>query len=401
MHAEDPAYTSAPPRRGVKALARALGLVFMFLLTWLSLEVLLRAGFDALPQGTQGVIQHVRRVPWSDEHIIPVFPYETSREFQARIPPGLDDYPVHWGDAAFTFDTLRLWEGSAEGFRTQPPQWPMDLVAVGDSFAFCWTDFEDCWVEQLYARFGWHVMNLGIPGTGSMSHELVISSYAVPMEPKVVIWQWYGNDYKDDYDHARLRGEVGALAGPPPPVSDVPDYGPLADYSAVYRLLRDALDRPAEANASGEHFVTVNGREMLFNTRLDTHNLSYEMVQYGWGRTLAALDAAHAVTDGMGAELVILLVPAKEEVYATWSQDLIGSETLNYLIEGRRALLDECAARGWRCIDPTDAFTIAINDGQTVYNAFDFHLDASGNRIVADLLGNYLIAEGLLAPRTE
>lgn len=380
---------------------RGLALIFGVAVAWLMLEVLLRVSFDALPQNVQGVIQHVRRVPWSEEHIIPVFPYELSREFQARIAPGYQDYPVHWGDAEFTFDTMRLWDGSAEGFRTNPPTWPMDVVAVGDSFTFCWTDFEDCWVEQLHAQFGWHVMNLGIPGTGSLSHELVVSTYAVPLEPQVVVWQWYGNDYKDDYDLARIRGEVSELSGEPTYASAVADYGPLADYSAVYRLLRDALDRPVEAAESGEHTVSVNGREMLFNERQGSHNREYEMVQYGWERTLAALEAAHEVTGEMGAELVVLLIPTKEEVYATWSRDAIGDETLAYLVEGRQALLAECAARGWRCIDPTDALTEAATEGEQVYNAFDFHLNASGNRIVAERVGRYLIEEGLLDARTE
>lgn len=384
-----------------RVAVRALALVFGLALAWLLLEVLLRVSFDALPQNVQGVIQHVRRVPWDDEHIIPVFPYELSREFQARIAPGLQDYPVHWGDAEFTFDTRQLWEGSAEGFRTTPPEWPMDIVAVGDSFTFCWTDFEDCWVEQLHTQFGWHVMNLGIPGTGSLSHERVVSTYAVPLEPQVVVWQWYGNDYKDDYDLARLRGEVGELRGEPTYASPVADYGPLADYSAVYRLLRDALDSPVEARESGEHTVSVNGREMLLNERQGSHNLSYEMVQYGQGRTLAALENAHEVADDLGAELVILLIPTKEEVYATWSREVIGDETLAYLVAGRQALLDECEARGWRCLDPTDTFAQAVSDGQTVYNAFDFHLNASGNRIAAELLGRYLIAEGLLDARAE
>lgn len=402
MSLTEQTYTRARTTLIAQVFKRLLAVGFGLLMAWLMLEVLVRVAFDALPQGAQGVIQHVRRVPWDDEHIIPVFPYELSREFQARIPPDLRDYPVHWGDAKFTFDTLRLWDGSAEGFRTDPPQWPMDIVAVGDSFTFCWTAFEDCWVEQLHRQFGWHVMNLGIPGTGSMSHQLVIDTYAVPMEPRVVVWQWYGNDYMDDYDHARLRGEVEQLGGPPLTVDTVRDYGALAEYSAVYRLVRDWLDRPADAaEASGEHRRVVNGREVLFNERLDTHDLRYEAVQYGWDRTLQALEAAHATTASLGADLVIVLVPTKEEVYATWSVDALGEERIAMLARGRTALVEACAERGWRCIDPTETFMAAVAGGDTVYNGFDFHLDAAGNRIVARLVGEYLIAEGLLAPRED
>lgn len=395
----------APPSRPAtsplrRAAPRLLAILLGLLLGWLMLEVLLRAGFDALPRGAQSVIQHVRRVPWREEHIIPVFPWETSREYQARMPTNLTDYPVHWGDAQFTFDTISLWGGS-EGFRTNPPQWPVDLVAVGDSFTFCWTDFEDCWVEQLRQQFGWSVMNLGVPGTGSLSHQMIMGTYATPLNPQVVVWQWFGNDYGDDYDHARIRGEVEALSGPPALSDPVPDYGPLADYSAVYRLLRDWLDRRDEDAADSEAVIAVNGREVLFNKRLGSHDRRYESVRWGWERTLAALEGAHASAEDMGAELVVLLIPTKEEVYAAWSTDALGEDLIAYLVEGRAALLEQCAQRGWRCVDAADAFVAAVDAGQTVYNAFDFHLDATGNRLAAQLLGQYLIERGLLAAGTE
>jgi hypothetical protein len=44
----------------------------------------------------------------------------------------------------------------------------------------------------------------------------------------------------------------------------------------------------------------------------------------------------------------------------------------------------------------TPYFQDAVDAGQTVYNAFDFHLDASGNKIVSDVVANYLIENGLL-----
>lgn len=378
-------------------LKRLLAILFGLLIAWFMLEIFLRVGFDSLPRGTQGVIQHVRRVPWSDEHLIPIFPWETSWEYQARIPPNLNDYPVHWGDAQFTFDTISLWDG-AEGFRTNEPQWPVDLVAVGDSFTFCWTDFEDCWVEQLHQEFGWSVMNLGVPGTGSLSHQMVAGTYATPLEPRVVVWQWYGNDYKDDYDHARIRGEVEPLDGPPALSDAVPDYGPLADYSAVYRLLCDWLDRQDENAEENEHVSLINGREVLFNRRLGSHDLRYEMVQYGWDRTVEALDQSFAAMEGTGTEFVILLIPTKEEVYAQWSAEPLGQDMIDYLVRGRTEMLALCEDRGWRCLDTTDAFIEAVGKGQTVYNGFDFHLDATGNLIAAQLLGNYLIEQGILAP---
>lgn len=376
-------------------LARLFAVFFGLLFAWLLLEVLLRVGFDALPSSTQGVIQHVRRVPWNDAHLIPVTPFTGSREYHARIPPGLRDYKIHWGDAQFTFDSIDLWGGD-EGFRTNQPEWPMHIVAVGDSFTFCWTAFEDCWVERLHSDFGWHVMNLGVPGTGVWAHRNVLEAYAPPMEPAVVVMQWFGNDFKDDYDFARIRGEVDELAGPPAAPSD-PNYGKFAEYSAVYRLIRDwwyKRDHPQEGGLQ----PVIAGRKMFVSDSQFSHDLSYKSVAYGWEKTIRALDESHTIVeDQIGAKFVILLIPTKEETYARYLADTLDPAYLEMLTEGRKRLLDVCAEKGWRCLDMTETLQAAVDAGQTVYNAFDFHLDASGNKLVAETLGNYLIDNGLLA----
>jgi hypothetical protein len=378
-----------------------LATVWGVVLAWFLLEVFMRVGFDALPPETQAVIQHVRVVPWDDRHLIPVLPFTGSIEYHARIPPGLKNYKVHWGDTRFTFDTISLWD-RAEGFRTNEPEWPMDIVAVGDSFTFCWTDFDDCWVQQLNHDYGWHVMNLGVPGTGSVAHGNILRDYAPPMEPAVVVWQWFGNDYKDDYDFAVMRGDTDLLAVPEVTPEAVPDYGKLAEYSTVYRYLRDWIDKRINPPEDAKDLTpTINGREIAINDSQLSHDLSYESVAFGFEETNRALEDAHAVLAdaGHGTQLVIVLIPTKEEVFADYVTDYLDADYIAMLAEGRAALMDVCAEKGWRCVDMTENLIAAVNDGQTVYNAFDFHLDAAGNQIVADTLGAYLIAEGLLEPR--
>lgn len=376
-------------------LARLLAVLFGIALAWLLLEIGLRLAFDALPPDTQGVLQHVRRVPWDEEHMVPPFPYIGSYEHQARLAPGHQDYPVRWGDASFSFDTISLWELPV-GFRTHEPQWPVDLVAVGDSFTFCWTALEDCWVEKLGQEFGWSVMNLGIPGTGTLSHQSLLEPYAKPLEPQVVLWQWYGNDYKDDYDFDRIQDRVQPLPGPPE-IAPPPDHGRFAEYSAVYRLLRDwwyRRDRPAVENG----FVTqINGREMFFTDRLGEYDFAYENVQYGYDRALEALSQSRAyIQQEMNADMVIVLIPTKEELYADHLTDRLDASHIAKLREGRERLLATCEERNWRCLDLSPAFQEALSAETPLYHAFDFHLDASGNALLAQVLGDYLIAEGLL-----
>lgn len=397
-----PLQRQSPLRTVIKIALITLWTIFI---VWLLLEIFMRVGFDMLPPSTQAVVQHVRVVPWDEEHIIPVLPFEGSREYHARIPPGLTNYKVHWGNTRFTFSTISLW-GGAEGFRTNEPEWPMDVVAVGDSFTFCWTKFEDCWVQQLNTTFGWHVMNLGVPGTGSMAHRNIMATYVPPMEPAVVVWQWYGNDYKDDYDFAIIRGDMlEPLEVPPVQGEAMPDYGKLAEYSTVYRWARDWIEKklnpPEKDDSKVEFFPVINGREISVSGMLYSHDLTWESVQFGYDETIRAFEEGHTVLEnaGHGTELVIVLIPTKEEAFANYIADLLDADYLTMLTEGRLKLMQECDDHGWRCIDMTEAFRAAVDDGATVYNAYDFHLDAEGNRVLADVLGAYLIEEGILEPR--
>jgi hypothetical protein len=243
-------------------------------------------------------------------------------------------------------------------------------------------------------------MNFGVPGTGSMAHRNILGLYGPPMEPKIVLWQWYGNDYKDDYDFAVIRGEIEKPLSAPPPNEPPPDYGKLAEYSTVYVWLRDWIDQKDDASEDAKDLsANVNGRKIAVADSLYSHDFKYESVQYGWDETLRAFEESQAIVQDMNADMVIILVPTKEESYAKYLTGTLEPNYLDTLTSGRQRLVQTCEERGWRCIDMAPYFQEAIDAGQTVYNAYDFHLDASGNQIVSNVAANYLIENDLLEPR--
>ncbi len=93
----------------------------------------------------------------------------------------------------FTVTTETLW-GSRAAFRTRQElvDRHVDAVAVGDSFTFCFTDENDCWVQRLGQLTDRNIINLGITSTGSVSHQRVLASFGMPLKPPLVIWQWFG-----------------------------------------------------------------------------------------------------------------------------------------------------------------------------------------------------------------
>jgi hypothetical protein len=381
------------PRRWIR---RLIGLTFGLLLTWLMLEGLLRVGFDMLSPGTQGAIQNVRMLPWSDDTIAPVPPWISDIDYQNMAPPGLKDRPLYFSDGKFDITTISLFDGRV-GFRTNPPQWPVDIAAVGDSFTFCFNAFDDCWVQRLHNEYGWSTMDLGERGTGSLSHLQILKSFVTPLQPKVVIWQWYGNDANEDYGMAVMRGETPPLEVVPP-VKPPPDYGWLADYSAVYALLRDVLHH--DDSSSPIKTVRVNGQHLRVGDpyNIYANDLSRPANQYGWERMVEALTEANQIAaDQLNAPLVIVLMPTKDEIYADEVVSAVGQDYLDTVSEGRLRLDALCAERGWHCLDLTGPLQDEVHAGRKISYDIDHHITAYGNDVVARVVADYLVENGLLA----
>lgn len=401
----DPAPRTAR-RRTWRWLGRLAGILFGLLLAWLLLEIALRVAFDGLPAGMRGTIQNVRRVPWDSEPIAPQPPFIPDGTFQSIMPPNLNGTTMHFSDGTFPVSTIALWDERV-GFRSREPEWPVDVVVVGDSFSFCFTNFDDCYVERLRRDYGWHTVNLGQVATGSLAHREMLAAFGVHLQPQAVIWQWYGNDFNDDYGLGLLRGEYEPLDepdGPPPPR----DLGRLADYSAVYAVLRDQLytltDGPVEG--AGEH-VEVGEHRLLVadGYKHGAFDLDRPANARGWEMSAAALREAHDLVqptdDWAGAALVIVLVPTKEEVYAEYLGDAVSAEYLSIMREGRLRMRTLCAEMSWHCIDPIDRLRAEAARGELVYYELDLHLNAYGNEVLAEEIARYLAAHELLEPARD
>jgi hypothetical protein len=363
-------------------VGRLAGIAFGLVLAWLLLEVALRVEFDHLPYNVQGAIQYVRKVPWGKDRIVPEPPWTADKDYQTILKPDLKNYRVGHGESMFHIDSISLWG------------------VVGDSFTVCWTEKVACWVQHLHDDFGWSVMNLGLAGTGARSHLQVLKNFAIPLQPKVIVWQWYGNDANDDHNLGLLRGEYS-------PLNEVvsleakPDFGKLAHYSALYALLRDQWWTYTHGTPkSWGQYVEILGRNMLVGDEYNLRgfDLSLPGNELGWEQGVQALEEAENIAhDDMNAEMVIVLIPTKEEVYASDVTGVLGKEYLDRLQEGRLRMKALCKERNWRCLDMLDALQAEVNAGHHVYYAVDLHLDPHGNEVLADTVGHYLIDEGLLS----
>src|SRR5260221_1478620 len=119
MTASDQVRPKLQPLTLLRTIFLRLALILIGLaFGWLMLEIILRAGFDFLPPTLQGDIQSVQRVPWSDERIIPHIPWVFDNDFQLRLPPGMQNFPLHWCDSRFTLHTISECNGRRDAFDT-------------------------------------------------------------------------------------------------------------------------------------------------------------------------------------------------------------------------------------------------------------------------------------------
>lgn len=400
---EIPASTTKNPSRLVTVIGNLIVVLFSIVFTLLMIEVLMRVGFDLLPADIQGEIGHVRRVPWDETAIIPPVPFQSSRDYQAYLPPGLTDYPVRWRDARFRFSTRNLWDHPV-GLRVDEPLWPVDIMVFGDSFAFCWTNVEDCWAQQLQTVYQWHVINAGQPGSGPGGQLPLIRDVGLPLEPSLIVWQHYDNDLMDDYILDTIRDQVSGLSLPPGPDPVRMPRG-LAQYSAIAHLVDNRVDPPQKSNDFKHgQIVLIDGHEFIIVTDEyppGNNTEAYTGIAYGYEQNIAHYQQGiDLVAEQLGSPVVIVMIPYKELVYADKIGDALPAEILDRMQASRIAMLDVCEERGWYCLDALPGLKDAANSSEErVYYAGDFHLAPYGNVILARLVRNYLLENDLIASR--
>ncbi len=402
------AQSAAVLTRSERLFYRGLALAFVIFFVF---EVLSRALFSLFPAYIQSELQSVRLVPWLSSptmysgfpgavygYPFNAIPYNVDQITQFRLFPDLKDHLVLWGDSHFRVDTVRVWEGHIAGFRTTPIQYPLDVMTFGDNFTFCWTEYEDCWVTQLAARYGsW--FNAAVPGTGTSGQYGLIEQIVPPTKPRLVIWAWYADDFRDTYRHAIMRTNVQPFHYNVPIVSPSPRAeGAQAMFVSV-RLLSTLLGLNRDPNYQD---VQVNNRILRIRASERPHFASLEWAanRYGLYQACDLFDQARQfLRDTVGAELLIVLIPAKEEVFSKELSELLGEDYVEAIGTGRRALAEYLAAHGHRYIDALPALKAAVEGGESVYYDRNEYLDPSGNRVLVQLIADYLERENLLPPR--
>lgn len=377
-------------------------LLVMIIITTAILEI----GLRLIAPGLGGQIGVVARYITSGQPYAETWTqaWQENRDHYYTLKPNIND-ALQYGSptVSFRLTTHKLWDDGLPpdqgiGFRNPPVDYAVDGVVVGDSFGFCFNEIADCWVTLLAQNTGLNWVNLSQPVTGSISHAKMLADFGAPLEPPLVLWQFFGNDFNDDYGLLSWRGDIEPMSDDEDTASDSPATldAWLTRNSVTYALLEliatgrwsGMPDTERVFQPNYQAAVNAQGDVLQFGKLYERRalDMSRPANQFGLEQTRAALEQSQALVETWGGRMVVVIIPTREEVYETLTAPLMGEAALDKHRSARLAMLDLCESLALTCIDPTTQFQALAQQGTMLYYSDDMHLNAAGNRALADVI---------------
>ena len=160
--------------------------------------------------------------------------------------------------------------------------------------------------------------------------------------------QFFGNDFYDDYVLHVWRGDIESIESAPPEGCETESGTWLARNTVVGALMELMATGSWSGLPAGElayqprFSAPYPGGLLQFGKcyELTALDMSRPENGYGYQQTRQALEGAQATVEAWGGELVIVIVPTREEVYSEITGPMMGTEKLEVLESARIAMLD-------------------------------------------------------------
>lgn len=298
-----------------------------------------------------------------------------------KLKPDLDfDFPSE--GRKFPFRTVTYGLGDI-GFRDLGMQPPFPLVAVGGSFTVCDdVPAETCWVRALSHSLGVSGATLGVNGYSSLAAARMLERYGERLNPRLVLVELHPNDFRDNvlFDRwSRLGNDnfwdwLGRKRGRTPVVRW------LSRNSMIYRLY-DGLNRGAGRPI---YNFQERGLDMVF--RFDTWflNVVRQGDQHpGWPLTQRSLIQLRDLASNMGAEMMVILFPTKEQAYWDDAQKMAPPDISVAIDRPIELVSGFCKEQGIHCCDLRQPFRQAARGPTQIYHRISAHPNDAGNALTA------------------
>jgi lysophospholipase L1-like esterase len=277
------------------------------------------------------------------------------------------------------------------------------------------------------------VLALGAAGYSTDQELIWLETEGLRYEPNLVVLLFYANDiwYNAQPDYWRgskpfFVGRDGSLA-----LSNVPVPEPNLDDEedadgSVVGLLRGWAEKHSQLGRLAGLTLRGYPRVRAWAVRLGLAGLTPEMILDAEDQALVPAEftvfwdpltpeAAHALdlteqlldrmrqsVEGAGGRFAVFHVPFRGSVYTEESsirgQFGLSAEGPNALAVARW-LEEVCLRRELTCLEPLDQFMRAARslatDGERLYYQHDWHWNANGHRLAAEILAAHVLANGL------
>jgi lysophospholipase L1-like esterase len=453
----DPAFAPAVGRRGRETVLKGALLGVSLAAALVVAEAALRVRGPRLGQRLAAQRRNLGEA-WPNPR------WQDSDRYGSRLRAGLDTFSeVSFGDV--------VWMGfvppevapsrprrfplhtDAEGFRNAAVRDPITVAALGDSFTDAMTlPAEEAWPARLEARLGMPVQNYGTAAFGPQQEARVLEDFAIRHRPQVVVVAFFaGNDIFNAESFDEFE-RAPAQARPRPPGWRIKDTVARFDELYLVSLARAAAeaasDRWGSSGAARAHegpigaeepparpgstasfdrgmfTVPVAGRTLrvaLMPPYLNTLRFSAGdlRARRGWELTRRSLERMHELSRAGGAELVVMFIPFKSQVYLPLLRRSFprpeleralafyfrgtGTKVDVEAMEAHRLAQNElvstfCAERGIAFLDLTPLLEASVDSGRNVYSPDDSHWNAAGHDAAAAALTDFLRARALVRP---
>jgi hypothetical protein len=404
--------------------------LYLVVATAIGLEILLRLFPSAIPIRMLRLFDDELRVEIAQRLGLP------TRVAVREVPRDDGGPPLYLSLPHVKFPLFGSEEGGANvamddrGFCNPPGTGtpPIDVITVGGSISWCvLIPAEETWTARLAPMLQLRTYNMTIPGTGPYEYLQVLKQMAVPLHPRVVIFDFSeGNDLRDVVAYERYRadhtvedtdGEGQAL------LHSSSQSGLLARHSYLVALIRAQLIRlhgehngtrlakvpgvPDKGKINFRFRVRWGDREVAFNPESRDQDEAYHALAWRQGAIKleslrAPLEQLVALGRQYGFRPILTYTPADYTVYRQfieWEDPSLAEPMRVFDEAQRKYLLDTAAELGLDAIDLTEPLQQAaatLQDRELLFFARALHLSSAGQRVIAEYLAGRLPA---LMPR--
>lgn len=279
----------------------------------------------------------------------------------------------------------------SKGFRNDRELERAGIVVVGDSFVeAALVRRSDTLPARLEAATGLVAANLGQAAYGPQQELVVLRRLGLPLEPRVVVWCFFGgNDLRDVDAYRELRDVSDRLEE----LARTPVADRLFTTSVVQRLRahgkRAELARGVERRSAWLPTGAGERSRVIFG-RVEGPWKDDTLVE-----AQGVLREAAALTREVGAGFLVVYIPRKFRVYDGLVEHFPGSVAARWESNDLPQVLGAwCSDEGIAFVDTTAVLRSRAEEGEAPYFADDVHWNAVGHEVATELVLERVRAEG-------